>query len=101
MDQSYLKLIQSDLRMSTTGEVLLERARQSRHEYVPQSISHDGFAVLQAVLRRLVPRKETEDFIDIARVLDSRKTAGGCDGWRDAGMPPDGIAVSLGVQLLE
>ena len=101
MDPSYLKLIQSDRVTSRTREALLDRAHLSRPEYVPRSISHESFAVLQAVARRLIPQKETEDFIDIATALDSRKAAGSCDGWRYASMPPDAIALRLGLQLLE
>ncbi len=97
MDQSYLALIQSDRVAKRTREVLLQR--ENNTEPAPQSIANENFVVLQAVLQRLIPRNESDNFIDIAALMDSQKNAG--DGWRYANMPPDGVALVLGLQLLE
>lgn len=101
MDRSYITLIRSSRVTERTREVLLERALPQDLGYVPTSVSVNHFAVLRAVIQRLLPQAENEDFVDIAATLDTRRSAGSGDGWRYASMPPDGVALVLGIEFLE
>jgi hypothetical protein len=101
MDQSYVRLIHSSRVTNTTRAVLLKRLDLAPTEYVPQSFSVIDFSTLRLVLGRLIPQKNDIDFIDLAATMDSRRAAGVGDGWRYATMPPDAIAGSLGLQLLQ
>lgn len=101
MNGPYLTLIRSTRVTDRTREVLLQRALSPDRGYVPQSVSRSSFAVLRAVVQRLIPQAEGEDFIDIAATLDAGLSGGRGDGWRYASMPPDDVALALGLQLIE
>lgn len=101
MDGPYLTLIRSSRVTDRTREVLLQRAHSPDPAYVPKSISPLSFAVLRAVVQRLIPQAEGEDFIDIAARLDTGMSGGVGDGWRYATMPPDGEALVRGLELIE
>lgn len=101
MDRSYITLIRSSQVTERTREVLLERALPHDPGYVPKLVSPHSFIVLKAVLQRLIPQAEDEEYVDIAGVLDARRSAGSGDGWRYASMPPDGLTLTLGLELIE
>jgi hypothetical protein len=99
--RNYLTLIRSPRLTSTTRDVLLQRAAPSSFEYVPQLFSREDFSTLGALLARLIPQKKDAEFVDLAAVLDTRKATGAGQGWRYAWLPPDAIAITLGLGLLQ
>ena len=101
MEDKYLKLIQSNRVTRPTRGVLLDRTLQQFESYVPGYLSTAAFAVLHAVVDRLIPQKADSARVEIACVIDLRKKTNAGDGWRFADMPPDSIAVEKGLIALD
>ena len=101
MNEDYLKLIQSDRVSVQTRKVLLDRMQCDYSEYAPTSVTPELFAVLRAVVERLIPQFDSQDRVEIAAILDARKTARSGDGWRFADLPPDDVAFASGLRLLD
>ena len=58
-------------------------------------------AILQAVADRMIPQADDVTRIAIACILLVNQKKSPADGWRFADMPPDEIALVLGLQLLD
>lgn len=101
MERSYLDLIRSTRVCERTREVLLERAQPVDPSYRPRSVSHEHFATLAAILHLLIPQEETDDCIDVAAALDRGRSMQKRDGWRYANMPPDDVALGIGLASVE
>lgn len=59
------------------------------------------FATLRAACDRLLPQPDRAEPIDLAASIDARLAAGEGNGWRYAGVPPDGEAHRLGLRGLD
>ncbi len=101
MLDGYLNLIKSDRVGVRTREVLLDRMNAEGQGAVPKIETGIDVALLRAVVDRLIPRDPGEGNIEIASVLASQSQANLGDGWRFADMPPDRMALELGLRLLD
>ncbi|RXH58068.1 gluconate 2-dehydrogenase subunit 3 family protein [Granulicella sibirica] len=100
VDQEYLRLIESDRVSPATRKVLLERAKLDNPEYVPLVIDAQGLPTLRAVLARMVPQDGPEP-IDLAARVDTMLASGGGNGWRYEVLPEDGMAIRIGLAVLD
>jgi hypothetical protein len=100
MTADYKELILSDRVTPRTRRALLGRVRLDQDGPTTAFLSPDCFAILRAVVDRLVPQMGGQDHVDIAHALDSRTREKVGDGWRFADMPSDDIAMQRGLAAL-
>lgn len=98
-DPSYIALIRSSRVTERTREVLLARARPREAEQASTSMTLAGRATFQSILQCLIP--QDEERVDIAGVMEVNRFGGAGDGWRYAEMPPDGEALTVGLECIE
>ncbi len=101
MERSYLDLIGSTRVGERTREVLVERAQPIDPSYKPQTVSHAQFATLDAIVQLLIPQDNAEEPVDIAAAFDRGRSMQKGDGWRYANMPPDDVALGIGLASVE
>lgn len=99
--RDYLVLIGSARVTPRTSEVLLKRRAPAQIGHAPQFFSREEFSELEAVLARLIPQSGNTVFVNLAAGLDHRQATGPGQGWRYASLPPDPIAATLGLRLLQ
>ena len=100
LDPGYLALIGSDRVSARTREILLERGRPDDPSGTPAALPADAFAVLRAVVDRVVPQPD-ERRIAIAARIDAMLASGEGDGWRFALLPPDAEAYRIALRTLQ
>ncbi len=98
ISHAYRALIGSDRVSEKTRALLLERARPDDPEYRPQAMLAAEFAILRAVLSRVLP--QTAPSIDLAARIDA-ELGGGGDGWRFDLLPPDQEAYRAALATLD
>ena len=99
VDEEYLRLIESDRVSPATRKVLLERAKADDPEYVPLTVDAHGLVTLRAVMARMIPQEG--EAIDLAARIDTMLANGGGNGWRYEVLPEDGIAIRIGLAVLD
>ena len=100
LDPGYLALIESDRVSARTRDILLERGRPDDPSATPAALTAEAFAVLRAVVDRVVPQPD-ERRIAIAARLDTMLASGEGDGWRFALLPPDAEAYRIALRTLQ
>ena len=100
LDPGYLALIESDRVSARTREILLERGRPDDPSGRPAALAAEAFAVLRAVIDRVVPQTD-ERRIAIAARIDTMLASGEGDGWRFALLPPDPEAYRIALRTLQ
>lgn len=96
---AYLSLIQSDRVNESLRTALLQRAESDDPDYHPQALDVHAFALLRALLARVVPAGPGR--IDIAARIDRALASKTGDGWRYAQLPPDAEAYRRGLRTLD
>ncbi len=91
-------LLGSDRVSARTRAALLARTR--RDDPGARAMSAAQLATLRLVVARVVPQPGGAR-IDLAARVDAALAAGGGDGWRLAGMPPDAELCAAGLDTLE
>ena len=99
---AYRRLIESDRVSTGTRAVLLERlAADGDGPAAPRALTPAVFAILRAVVSRVLPQDDASPPIDLARRIDATLAADGGDGWRFETMPPDREAMRRGLLTLD
>ena len=99
VDQEYLRLIESDRVSPATRKVLLERAKADDTAYVPLTVDAHGMLTLRALMARMIP--QAGETIDLAARIDTMLATGGGNGWRFEVLPEDGMAIRIGLTVLD
>lgn len=99
-DAAYLDLIRSSRVGERLRAELLKRAEPDDPAYRPKSLTPDRFAVLRALLDRVIPPAGAVA-IDLAARLDARMAADGGKGWRYEALPEDREAYARGLDTLD
>ncbi len=98
-DEAYRDLIASSRVGKKTREALVARGAPDDAAYEPAAVSSEAFAVLRAVVNRVIPQTESTT-IDIAARIDRQLQSAVGDGWRFAALPPDAEAYNAGLSTL-
>jgi pimeloyl-ACP methyl ester carboxylesterase len=96
-EAAYRQLIDSNRVTPQTRAALLAR-QPDDPAYRPAALTPGQFAVLRAVVDRVVPQ---QGGIDLAARIDGALQAGEGDGWRFARLPPDAAAYRAGLETLD
>ncbi|MGA9091602.1 MAG: gluconate 2-dehydrogenase subunit 3 family protein [Bradyrhizobium sp.] len=67
----------------------------------PRFFTAEEFQTLAAIASRIVPQSAARPPIPVASLVDEKLARGASDGYRLAGMPPDGDAWRLGLKALD
>ncbi|TXN21273.1 alpha/beta fold hydrolase [Methylobacterium sp. WL9] len=97
---AYRSLIQSDRVNERLRTALLHRADPDDPDYHPQVLDVQAFALLRALLARIVPQAGPGR-IDIAARIDRALASEMGDGWRYVQLPPDAEAYRRGLRTLD
>jgi pimeloyl-ACP methyl ester carboxylesterase len=97
---AFLSLLQGEHTAARLRDSLLARAAPEDPDSRPASMDAACFAVLRAVVDRVLPQPEFGR-VDIAARLDHALAEGVGDGWRYAGMPPDAEAFRAALRTLD
>ncbi len=100
LDPGYRALIESERVSARTRAILLARNRPDDPSRRPSALTAEAFAVLRAVVDRVVPQPD-ERRIAIAARIDTMLASGEGDGWRFALLPPDAEAYRIALRTLQ
>lgn len=93
-------LLDSDLLTAATVAALRNRFAQDDRA-PPDLLGAASTRVLEAVCAQLIPQDDRDPPIDIAGEVQRRLADGVGDGWRYADMPPDDVAMAVGLRGIE
>ena len=100
LDPAYRALIQSDRVSARTRGILLDRSRPDDRSGAPATLTPEAFAVLRAVVDRVLPQRPAMRIAIEARI-DAALATGDGDGWRFALLPPDAEAYRIALRTLQ
>lgn len=100
LDPGYRALIESDRVSARTREILLVRSRPDDPSGAPVALTDEAFAVLRAVIDRVLPQPHAMRIAIEARI-DAMLASGEGDGWRYALLPPDAEAYRIALRTLQ
>ena len=100
LDPGYRALIESDRVSARTREILLARSRPDDPSGAPVALTAEAFAVLRAVVDRVLPQPHATRIAIEARI-DAMLASGEGDGWRYALLPPDAEAYRIALRTLQ
>ena len=100
LDPGYRALIDSDRVSARTREILLARSRPDDPSGAPAALTAEAFAVLRAVVDRVLPQPHASRIAIEARI-DAMLASGEGDGWRFALLPPDAEAYRIALRTLQ
>ena len=83
-----------------TRDILLDRSRPDDRSVAPATLTPEAFAVLRAVIDRVLPQRPATRIAIEARI-DAALAAGEGDGWRFALLPPDAEAYRIALRTLQ
>jgi pimeloyl-ACP methyl ester carboxylesterase len=96
----YHAMIASKRVSTPTRDALHARERPPGAPYEPKALDRASYAVLRAVVDRVVPQAGTPA-IDLAARIDEQLHGAQSDGWRFAALPPDARAYADGLATLD
>ncbi len=100
LDPGYRALIESDRVSARTRDILFDRSRPDDRSGAPATLTPEAFAVLRAVIDRVLPQAHAMRIAIEARI-DAMLAAGEGDGWRFALLPPDAEAYRIALRTLQ